>query len=60
MSRSRAFRAVRPHEGVPPRNSRESGAREQSRGLAIARIEPSHQHNHDRKMQAQRRVKRAR
>ncbi len=58
MSKPRTFRPVHSHEGAVPANIRESAAREQSRGLAIPRIEPSHQHNHDRKMRVLRRVKR--
>jgi hypothetical protein len=60
MPKSRAPRAFKFHEGPMPTNIRESGAREQSRGLAIPRVEPSHQHNQARRIQSQKRAKQSR
>ena len=59
MAKPRVFKSGQPTTGPIPRNTRAGANREQSRGLAITRVEPSHQHNHDRKMQSMKRVKRA-
>lgn len=60
MSKPRAFSPNRPTGGSISRNSRGQDAREQASGMARPHVEPSHQHNHDRKMQAMRRVKKTR
>ena len=59
MSKPRVFSPNQPNGGSISKNSRGQDAREQSSCMARPHVEPSHQHNHDKKMQSMRRVKRA-